>query len=181
MHFIDPKARHPIDWNGTGGPNRYYVENTLEGVQQPGEWYLDRHAGELYYWPEGDITDAHVVAPVLNQLVRVEGDEEAQATVEYLAFRGLTFADADWTLPAEGYPDCGDVGDIVEPTAIAFHAARHCAFEDNCIKNVGNYALEVNGCGNLVDVLSARTLARGDVLINVGGAEFKLNLGGFGE
>jgi len=30
VRFRDPKARHIIGWTGAGGPNRYYVENTLD-------------------------------------------------------------------------------------------------------------------------------------------------------
>jgi hypothetical protein len=148
--FCDPQARHVIGWTGARGSNRYYVENVLEGLQRPGEWYLDRQAGKLYYWPEEDVAGSRVVAPLLHQLVRLEGDVEAGEFVEHLHFRGLTFSDTDWTLPEIGYPDCGDVGDIVEPSAITFQAARYCTFENNCIKNTGTYALELNGYGNEV-------------------------------
>ena len=55
VQFRDPKARHIIGWRGAGGPNRYYIENTLEGVNEPGEWYLDRQTGILYFWPTAPI------------------------------------------------------------------------------------------------------------------------------
>jgi hypothetical protein len=32
--------------------DRYYVENTLSALDSPGEWYLDRGAHKLYYWPK---------------------------------------------------------------------------------------------------------------------------------
>jgi len=38
--------------------NRYYVENVYEGLDQPGEWYLDRDSGILYFWPPEDVKDA---------------------------------------------------------------------------------------------------------------------------
>ena len=91
-----------------------------------------------------------MVAPALNQLVRFEGNLEEEKYVEFLTFDGLTFCDADWDLPENGYPDCGDVGDIVEPSAITFHAARYCQFKNNCVKNVGTYALELTGDGNQI-------------------------------
>ncbi len=62
VEFRDSKARHIIGWNGAGGPNRYYVENVLEGLTKPGQWYLDRRAGELYYWPTSDLANSTVVA-----------------------------------------------------------------------------------------------------------------------
>lgn len=151
ISFRDPKARHGIGWTGAGGPNRYYIENVLEGLQWPGEWYLDRKAGKLYYWPTEDLETSVVVAPILQQLLRVEGDAEADGWVEHLHFCGLTFSDTDWSLPEEGYPDCGDVGDIVEPSALTFTGVRHCVFEDNRIRNTGTYGLELNGYGNRVE------------------------------
>ena len=148
VEFRDPKARHIIGWNGAGGPNRYYVENVLEGLTKPGQWYLDRSTGELYYWPTRDLAQTTVVAPVLKQLVRLEGSIGEGKYVEHLHISGFTFSDTDWTLPENGYPDCGDVGDIVDPSAITFEAARYCVFQNNCLKNFGTYALELTGDGN---------------------------------
>ncbi|MFQ6040490.1 MAG: right-handed parallel beta-helix repeat-containing protein [Candidatus Poribacteria bacterium] len=149
VKFLDPKARHTIGWSGAGGPNRYYIDNVFEGLQNPGDWYLDRHTGELYYWPIDDIEKSEVVAPVLNQLVRFEGGIKEQH-VQYINLCGFTFSDTDWNLPEKGYPDCGDVGDIVYPSAITLENARYCALKDNCIRNVGTYALELTGYGNQI-------------------------------
>lgn len=149
VKFLDPKARHVIGWGGAGGPNRYYIENVFEGLTQPGDWYLDKHAGKLYYWPVDDIEKLEVIAPVLRQLVRFEGGIKGR-TIQHIKICGLTFSDTDWPLPENGYPDCGDVGDIVEPSAITLDNVRHCVLEDNCIRNVGTYALELNGEGNQI-------------------------------
>ncbi len=151
VQFRDPKARHTIGWTGAGGPNRYYIENTLEGVTQPGEWYLDRQTGKLYYWPQDKQPDkCLIVAPVLQQLIRFAGDVDQGKYVEYLNVSGFTLSDTDWSLPENGYPDCGDVGDIVDPSAVTFQAARFCRFTNNRIKNTGTYALEVTGDGNVL-------------------------------
>ena len=32
-------------------PARYYLENAFEFLDAPGEWYLDRKTGKVYYWP----------------------------------------------------------------------------------------------------------------------------------
>ena len=149
VRFVDAKARHGINWSGAT-LNRYYIENVLDGLDRPGEWYLDVHKGELYYWPAGKIQDAAFIAPVLKQLVRFQGDSGQEQYVEHIEIRGLTFSDCDWTLPENGYPDCGDVGDIVAPSAITLDGARYCTLADNCIKNVGTYAIEVDGSGNRI-------------------------------
>ena len=143
---IDPNARHPLGWRRS---NRYYVDNVFEGLQRPGEWYLDRHTGDLYYYPIDEIENLEVVAPVLNQLARFEGGIKGKR-VEYVKICCLTFSDTDWTLPREGYPDCGDVGDIVDPSAMAFEDVRYFTLENNCIRNIGTYAIELNGYGNRV-------------------------------
>ena len=153
VEFRDPGARHEIGWTGARGQNRYYVANTREGLDAPREWYLDRQTSTLYYVADdaASLDSAVVMAPRLRQLLRFEGDLEAGQFVEYLRIEGITFSDTDWDLPADGYPDCGDVGDIVEPAAITFAAARHCAFRDNVVRNTGTYGLEINGYGNVVE------------------------------
>jgi len=149
VKFVDAKARHPINWSGAT-LNQYYIENILEGLDEPGEWYLDKHTGKLYYWPTQKMGDSEIIAPVLNQLMRFQGNAEKNEYVQYITVSGLTFSDADWILPEKGYPDCGDVGDIVEPSAITLDGVRYCTLKDNIIKNVGTYAIEVNGYGNQI-------------------------------
>lgn len=146
-----PEPSHPFGWEGVEGRrNRYYVENVREGLNRPGDWYLDYHTGELYYWPEEDLAQAEIVAPALKQLVRFEGEAQKGRYVQYLHFRGLTFSDTDWELPPTGYPGCGDVGDIVEPSALDLEGARRCSLEGCCIRNTGSYALEIAGPGNRI-------------------------------
>ena len=149
VKFKDPKARHIIGWGGAGGANRYYIENVKEGLAEPGTWYLDKKTGELFYWHEGDIENAEVVAPVVNQLIRFEGGVKGR-NIQYINIKDLTFSDTDWPLPENGYPDCGDVGDIVDPSAITLENVRFCTLEDNLIKNTGTYGLEITGYGNQI-------------------------------
>ncbi|MBI2571461.1 MAG: right-handed parallel beta-helix repeat-containing protein [Candidatus Schekmanbacteria bacterium] len=64
-----------FDYDGT---DRYYVENFLEGLDSPGEWYLDRTTGDLYYWPMPGqpIESSEFIAPVVGQLLQL-GDVPA--------------------------------------------------------------------------------------------------------
>lgn len=69
----------------------YYVENVFEALTEPGQWYLDRPTGRLYYLPrpgEG-MADTEVIAPVLDRLVIATGNPEKQAPVRGLHFEGL--------------------------------------------------------------------------------------------
>ena len=61
---------------GVGGPSGgdYYAFNLLEELDAPGEYYLDRQAGRLYFWPPEDLAGREVVLSVLREpLVVCEG------------------------------------------------------------------------------------------------------------
>ena len=136
---------------GSGGNrNRYYIDNVLEGLDEPGEWYLDRHTGKLYYWPVEGWQRHDLRAPVLNEIVRFEGDVQGENKVEYINFRGLIFSDTDYILPDEGIPTIRDPGDIWFPAALTLEGAANCIFRDNTVRNVGTYAINLTGDGNLV-------------------------------
>ncbi|MDZ7370565.1 MAG: hypothetical protein ONB12_05295, partial [candidate division KSB1 bacterium] len=55
---------------------RYFVDNVFEGLDEPGEWYLDRREGKLYYLPlpDEEISSTQVIAPDLDQLVIFQGE-----------------------------------------------------------------------------------------------------------
>ena len=78
---------------------RYYVENTRDALDSPGEWYLDRQSGKLYYWPLAgeDPAKAEVVAPVLQELVRFDGKPDSGA-FRLRPTRRAGVQHADWTL-----------------------------------------------------------------------------------
>ena len=78
----------------------FYLANTLEFLDEPGEWYEDLAAGKLYYWPRADedLARASVYAPVLETLVRVEGSPD-QPLVN-VQFKGVTFAHTTWLRPS---------------------------------------------------------------------------------
>ena len=87
-------------WRPTDWSNGWYVENVFEGLTKPGDWYLDRQAGLLYYrpLPGENVKQLEFVAPVTKQWLRLEGDYKTGKLVEYLTFRGLTFQYSTWDL-----------------------------------------------------------------------------------
>jgi len=54
--------------------DRYFVQNLLAELDAPGEWYLDRAAGKLYFWPPADPKSGEVTAPVAG----LAGDHEGR-------------------------------------------------------------------------------------------------------
>ena len=78
-----------------------YIENALELLDEPGEWYLDRAANTVYYkpLPGQDMTQVRVVAPAVEKLVELRGTLDQP--VKNIHFVGITFAEAGWLLPSE--------------------------------------------------------------------------------
>jgi hypothetical protein len=61
---------------------RFYFLNVLEELDSPGEWYLDRAAGLLYFWPPEPLTDGDVEVSSLPTLVTM-------TDVSYVTLRGF--------------------------------------------------------------------------------------------
>ncbi|MDF7823549.1 putative glycoside hydrolase [Pontiellaceae bacterium B12227] len=83
------------------------VENTLEGLDEPGEWVVNTKTRKIYLWPSDPAEDGSpkgILAPTTSELIRVEGtidyDGPTDVPVRGIAFSGLTFTHADrlpWT------------------------------------------------------------------------------------
>ncbi len=120
---------------------RYWIENAPDALDSAGEWYLDRAAGTVSYWPASGENPARdeVVAPAVIQLVRLEGKPEDGALVRDVVFRGLDFRHADWTMPAEGFAD----SQAAMTAASAFEAvgAEGVAIEYCTFRQSGGYAV----------------------------------------
>jgi hypothetical protein len=57
---------------GLAAGQPYYAENLLEEITEPGEWYLDRASGILYFWPPADLASGEaVVSTLAGPLVRL--------------------------------------------------------------------------------------------------------------
>jgi len=123
---------------------RYLVENAANALDAPGEWYLDRRSGTLSYLalPGEDVENAQFVAPVLTQLIRLEGDGGTSRFVHDIVLRGLTCAHTDWPLPPKGYVDMQAAFDI--PAAVELAGARHCRIEQCDFVHLGQYALAIH-------------------------------------
>jgi hypothetical protein len=138
---------------------RYYVENVGEALSEPGEWYLDRAAGKVYYIPHpGETPDAvDVYASNIEQLLRLVGKPGENRWVEFLRFEGLHFEHAQWRQPGGG----GERFDLMPgidfasapqaafniPGVIYLEGARFCALENCRVAHVGGYAVELSqGC-----------------------------------
>lgn len=127
----------------SGGSFRYYVDNVFEGLDSPGEWYLDKTTGTLYYWPRtNDELNGTFIAPVVNRLLSVQGTKDIY--VANVSFRDLVFAHSDWIIYPSGYKGSQAGIGIYSPSAILFNHTTDCQFVNNVVTLVGAYALDSN-------------------------------------
>ena len=77
--------------------DRFYFENVFEALNAPGEWYLNRKTGKLYYVPRaGETADSLTLyASSLERLIDIDG-------VDGIAFENIVFTQTDWTVPSSG-------------------------------------------------------------------------------
>lgn len=81
---------HPIHGAGFAA---YYFDNVFETMSEPGEWYLDRPSGRLYYipLPGEEMATSHVVAPHLKELFRITGSAAGNAGTTNQCIWNVTF------------------------------------------------------------------------------------------
>lgn len=168
---------------------RYYIDNVFEGLTEPGEWYLEREAGRLYYLPKaGESPEtAEVYGARLTQLLKIHGKPEQPA--QFLRFVGLTFEHAEWAQTKGGWwentigdetdftvPDyefgSSPQGAVHVPGTIHLQYARNCVFDRCTVRHVGWYGFELaDGCvGNRITHCAIHDLGGGGVHISGGNA-----------
>lgn len=81
----------------TGGTHTIY--NSLSFVDDPGEFYFDKTAGKVYYYPRQgeDMSSADAEAPIADQLIVIKGNSTSDR-VTGISFKGITFANTDYQL-----------------------------------------------------------------------------------
>jgi len=87
-------------WNsGFSTSGTHTIYNAYEFLNSPGQFYFDKTAGTLYYYPRSgeNISTADVEAPVVDELIDIAGTSTTNR-VKNLTFQGLTFENTDWEL-----------------------------------------------------------------------------------
>ncbi|MEW6359369.1 MAG: right-handed parallel beta-helix repeat-containing protein [Planctomycetota bacterium] len=149
------KSAHPP---GAFGVNTYVVWNVREGMKQPGQWYLDRDAGKIAYWPlpGEDMTKALVVAPCVESIVDMKGQKDKP--VRNIALRSMTLSTTTTPCKAGGFGAVGYRAALhfawgegirisnVEITNTAGHAVQEWGSRDLLIENCDLHHLGAGGC-----------------------------------
>lgn len=142
--------------------NWFYIEGLFAELDQPGEWYLDRKVGRLYYMPEPgeDPNTMRFVAPRLDRIIHVRGDLDTGRYVEYVRFDGLIFRHTAFTL--------GHIAPRVHTdAAVHFENTHHSAVTNCHFENIGGYAfwLHLDSHRNIFDRNTVLDSGGGGVLL----------------
>lgn len=102
---------------------RFYFLNVLEEIDQPGEWYLDRASGRLYFWPPAAMDSGEALFSVLEQpLLKLTGARHA-------TWRGVTF-------------------EAVRGCAVTITDGEENRIAGCVLRNIGNGAVSISGGKN---------------------------------
>ncbi|MCM8622180.1 MAG: right-handed parallel beta-helix repeat-containing protein [Candidatus Accumulibacter sp.] len=141
-HIIRTDAPHGI--YGYKAGQRWRALNLLEELDEPGEWYLDRSTGVLYFWPPASIAHAEVIASMLDQpLVKIDGASNVE-------FRDITFA-------------------YTRGDAILMHGGMHNLISHCTLFGIGKRAVTIEGgSDNGVEDSEIRDTGDGGILLDGG-------------
>lgn len=127
--------------SAVGKGSRFFVDNVLEEMSVPGEWYLSRQSGTLYFRCEDgtDLDTALVEVPALERIISVQGVDGRPT--EYLAFDGFRFAHTESTYfrPHETAPN-GNWA-LFRGGAVVFEQTRSCSIRNCWFDALGSNAI----------------------------------------
>ncbi|PNW28409.1 PDZ domain-containing protein [Formosa algae] len=113
------------------------VENVFEELDSPGEWFLDKSAHKLYYWPKEnlDVNQAKIEVAVLKDLIQVVGTLEKP--VRNLTISGLSFQNTTRTFMEDYEPLLRSDWSIYRGSVVYFEGTENCIVEHNEFVNLG--------------------------------------------
>jgi chitodextrinase len=139
-----------------------WIENAKEYLDTPGEWYLDKAAGELYYMPKAgqNLAKDQVIIPQTQDLLDLNGT--ASNPVANVNFAGITFSYSTWLAPSssdgvvEGQAGFRIVGSgnasfdatrtswVKTPGAVNVSYGHNIGFSGNTFTHLGAVGLNLN-------------------------------------
>lgn len=129
-----------------------FVENILEELDAPGEWYHDAAQHRLYLYPEADTQPgtATIEAVRLAHLVEFAGSRVDPVRHVYL--RGLTFRHAARTFMENREPLLRSDWTVYRGGAVVFEGTEDCGLDDCEFDQVGGNTVFVNRYNRRVSI-----------------------------
>ncbi len=116
--------------------NRYYVQNLIEELDQPGEWCFDSDDGTIYFWPPvppDDLREGDIEIPVTDRLIEIKGTHN-------ITLRGLTFTKTLSMFPPR-YLECNAPNS--RGFSVYLENTADCTIEDCTFDQVGGDAIRL--------------------------------------
>ncbi|MBR5452662.1 MAG: right-handed parallel beta-helix repeat-containing protein [Clostridia bacterium] len=153
----------------------YVLENVAKPFERPGEYYLDRKSGILYYFPrcEAEWDSPRVWAPTAQHLLRITGKEGAP--VKGIRIRNIKFACTKGEYLGGGAEQFASGGQAVSGAhgAIELEYAENITFESCSVECFGTHGINVgSGCSYVrIEHCSIRDGGAGGIKISGGGVD----------
>lgn len=141
---------------------KYIVWNSKYGMTHPGQWYLDRKAGKVYYWPlENENPEStHLVVPVLDEIMHIRNSS-------HIKISNIEFRVNNSPLQIGGFGAKWFNG------AINFENSSDLTFENLSFCNLTTHALKGVKCKN-VSITSCNIHHIGGIGIRFIGSDSKI-------
>jgi len=141
------RTRAPHGLYGFRNGARFYFLNVLEALSQPGDYYIDRQSGLLYFWPPAPIDSAEAAVSVLEDpLLQIEG-------AQHIRFEGFCF-------------------EYCRGSGVHVTDSESVVIAESTVRNVGNHGLVIEG-GTRCEVLSCNVYHCGDSGLILSGGDRK--------
>jgi hypothetical protein len=126
------------------GRARYFYEDALALLDQPGEYFFDEGSGILYYWPkgEGHPDQLSITMPVTHDLIRIEGASREEPA-EHIHIEGLRLEETDARSPTRFWWQF-DWGHT-DHALVWMRNTREVTIRDCHLKNSGRHGVMMAG------------------------------------
>lgn len=111
---------------GIAAGRPFFALNVLEELDTPGEWYLDRATGVLYFWPPSDLNGSAMAVSLL------EDPLVTMKNAEHIRFESLTF-------------------EMGRENLVTVSTGDSIRFDDCTFRNSGAYGVTVEGANNRIE------------------------------
>ena len=146
------KTATPYGVYGFRKGQRFYFLNVLEELDQPGEWFLDRKAGVLYFWPPKQAQQASGPLPQPEILLSLLAEPLLRLTgVSHVTFRGLVL-------------------EATRSNGAQINGGASNRIAGCVIRNIGNYGVTIEG-GTGHGVISCNIFDTGDGGVSLEGGD----------
>ncbi|MCC6152506.1 MAG: right-handed parallel beta-helix repeat-containing protein [Candidatus Hydrogenedentes bacterium] len=172
-----------------------YIENALELLDEPGEWYADAACDTFHYIPRDgeDIKTANIAVTGDEELLRIAGGAKGRA--HHIRFEGIVFAEAASALNDGGHADVQAnfaIGadniyerdgflvnvhnEYLKPAAaITLEAASDVVFENCTFTRIAGAAVNIEAAMRAEDFAARDVAIRNCAFFDIGGSAIQIS------